>query len=43
MDSSSLDKEDLDKRTEKFSLWEWNFGKKIEFSDSLERRFGWEI
>jgi lipoate-protein ligase A len=41
MDSSSLDKEDLDKRTEKFSSWEWNFGKKIEFSDSFERRFGW--
>ena len=28
MDSSSLDKEDLDKRTEKFSSWEWNFGRK---------------
>jgi lipoate-protein ligase A len=26
---------------EKFSSWEWNFGRKIEFSDSLERRFDW--
>lgn len=27
--------------SEKFSSWEWNYGRKIEFSDSLERRFDW--
>ncbi len=25
----------------KFSSWEWKYGRKIEFSDSLERRFSW--
>ncbi len=26
---------------EKFSSWEWKYGRKIEFSDSYERRFSW--
>ena len=26
---------------EKFSSWVWNYGRKIEFSNSIERRFSW--
>lgn len=26
---------------EKFASWDWNYGRRIEFSDSFERRFSW--
>lgn len=41
IDSSSLLKEKLSVGVEKFSSWEWNYGRKIEFGDSFERRFSW--
>lgn len=41
MDLDLLPGDELEKRAEKFASWEWNFGRKIEFSDSLYRRFEW--
>jgi lipoate-protein ligase A len=41
MDGANLPQEDLNSRAEKFSSWQWNYGRKIEFSDSIERRFSW--
>jgi len=41
MDISKLDARDLELRTEKFSSWDWTYGKKIEFTDSISRRFDW--
>ncbi|WP_103201783.1 lipoate--protein ligase [Herbinix hemicellulosilytica] len=41
MDIDNLPQEELKKRTEKFASWEWNFGRKIEFSDVLQKRFAW--
>lgn len=32
---------DLKDSEAKFSSWEWNFGKKLKFSDSLGKRFSW--
>ena len=43
IESSSLLMEELTVGAEKFSSWEWNYGRKIEFSDVLERRFSWGI
>jgi len=41
MDINALPQDDLMERAGKFSSWEWNYGRKIEFSDSLYRRFAW--
>lgn len=41
MDIDILPDENLIDGTKKFSSWEWNYGRKIEFSDSLYRRFNW--
>lgn len=41
MELSSRPIEDLMSSEERFSSWEWNYGRKIEFSDSFERRFSW--
>mgnify|MGYP000232608365 CR=1 FL=1 len=41
MDIDSLPEDDLQEREKKFSSWEWNFGRKIEFSDQIHRRFAW--
>lgn len=37
----SMDHEELKRLEEKFSSWEWNFGRKLQFSDSIGRRFAW--
>ncbi len=37
----TLDLKELKRLEEKFSSWEWNFGKKLQFSDSIGRRFSW--
>ena len=41
IDEGQLAKDILLLGTDKFSSWEWKYGRKIEFSDSLERRFAW--
>lgn len=41
MKASKLAKEDLELRRQRFSSWDWNYGKKIEFTDSISRRFAW--
>lgn len=41
LDVDLLPSRELNERAEKFSSWEWNFGRKIEFSDSIYRRFDW--
>lgn len=41
MDISKLPVGDLELRRQKFSSWDWNYGKKIEFTDSISRRFDW--
>lgn len=41
IDESQLAKDKLMLGTDKFSSWEWKYGRKIEFSDSLERRYAW--
>lgn len=41
MDVNLLPAYELKERAEKFASWEWNFGRKIEFSDSLYRKFEW--
>ena len=37
----SMDLPKLKLLEEKFSSWEWNYGKKLNFSDSFSRRFSW--
>jgi lipoate-protein ligase A len=37
----SIPAEELGSSEVKFSSWEWNFGRKLKFSDSLGRRFSW--
>jgi lipoate-protein ligase A len=41
IDEGQLAKDKLKEGEKKFSSWEWKYGKKIEFSDSFERRFSW--
>lgn len=41
IDDKSLIHKDIDKLEEKFSSWEWRYGRKLEFSDSCEERFPW--
>jgi lipoate-protein ligase A len=41
MKQESMDQEELKKLEEKFSSWEWNFGRKLAFSDSMVKRFSW--
>ncbi|TAH68887.1 MAG: lipoate--protein ligase [Anaerolineaceae bacterium] len=41
IDDAQLPHDELMLGAEKFSSWEWNYGRKIEFSDSFERRFSW--
>ena len=41
MEASKLAKYKIDLLRQKFSSWDWNFGKKIEFSDTISRRFSW--
>lgn len=41
LDIESLPQDELAGRAKKFSSWEWNFGRKIEFSDSIYGRFSW--
>lgn len=41
IDKKQLPKDKLVQGEEKFSSWEWKYGRKIEFSDSFERRFAW--
>jgi len=36
-----INDKEIDKGVEKFSSWEWIFGRKIEFSDTFGRRFSW--
>lgn len=38
---SSLDREQMKKSEEKFSSWDWIYGRKIAFHDGLIRRFSW--
>ena len=40
--SKDLDySEELKKLYNKFSSWEWIFGKKMEFQDTISKRFPW--
>jgi lipoate-protein ligase A len=41
IDEGQLPKDILLLGTDKFSSWEWKYGRKIEFSDSIEKRFVW--
>lgn len=41
MDMALLPHEKIKHISEKFSSWDWNYGRKIEFSDSFEGRFDW--
>lgn len=41
IDQLRLPTDDLKVREEKFASWEWNYGRKIEFSDIIGRRFSW--
>lgn len=41
IDEKQLAKDKLMLGAEKFSSWEWIYGRKIEFSDCFERRFSW--
>lgn len=41
METSELDPVILANLEEKFSSWEWLYGKKMEFNYSLDRRFAW--
>lgn len=41
MELFKLPKNKLELLRQKFSSWDWNFGKKIEFSHSISRRFSW--
>ncbi len=37
----NMEQQELQRLEEKFSSWEWNFGKKLAFSDTIGRRFSW--
>lgn len=41
IDEGQLPRDKLMLGADKFSSWEWKYGRKIEFSDSFERRFAW--
>ncbi len=41
LEQKELADDDIKKRTEKFSSWDWRFGKRMDFNYSLERRFTW--
>jgi len=41
LDEESLSLKEIDKLEEKFSSWEWKYGRKLEFSDAYEERFPW--
>lgn len=36
-----MEQNELQRLEEKFSSWDWNFGRKINFSDTIGRRFSW--
>lgn len=41
MEVSKLPTKDLEQGRQKFSSWDWIYGKKIEFTDSISKRFDW--
>lgn len=41
LNTSMLPEEEIEKLTQKFSSWEWNLGRRMEFNYSLARRFEW--
>lgn len=41
LEIGSIPAEKLNGSEARFSSWEWNFGSKLKFSDSLARRFSW--
>jgi len=41
MDMSIIAEEDLMLRRNRFSSWEWNYGKKLDFDYIIEERFSW--
>lgn len=41
MGPESVNQKELAKLEEKFSSWEWKYGKKLEFNYSMNRRFSW--
>ncbi len=41
MEQESIDQKELNRLEDKFSSWEWNFGRRIEFSDTIGKRFSW--
>jgi lipoate-protein ligase A len=41
IDEARLPKDELIMGAGKFSSWEWIYGRRIEFNDTLERRFDW--
>lgn len=41
IDKLQLPEDELMLGENKFSSWDWKYGRKIEFSDSFERRFSW--
>lgn len=40
-EQSAIRRDEIKGFSDKFSSWEWIFGKKMEFSDSITRRFAW--
>lgn len=41
MEASRMDQEQLNKLEQKFSSWDWIYGRRIEFNYSMNRRFPW--
>ncbi len=41
LQQDKMDQKELTRLEEKFASWEWNFGRKLHFSDSIGRRFSW--
>lgn len=39
--TDALDKGKLEKEKEKFSSWDWKFGKKLEFQNEISKKFDW--
>lgn len=40
-DIYGIDAEEIKELSQKYASWDWKYGRKIEFNDSVERRFDW--
>ncbi|MDR2145712.1 MAG: lipoate--protein ligase [Tannerella sp.] len=41
LSSESIDREEVERYYQKFSSWEWKFGRKLPFTTELNERFAW--